>query len=67
MQYRPHKRKTERLKKLWEEPRKAKPTIFELLLCRILALAGAGCDYRRELADARELARVLSVPKLSNL
>ena len=30
--------------------------IFELLLCRILALGGAGLDYSSELADARTLA-----------
>jgi hypothetical protein len=34
-------------------------TVFECLLCRILALALAGCDYEPELATARTLAQTL--------
>ena len=34
-------------------------TIFELLLCRILAWGAAGFDISRELNDARVLAQLL--------
>ncbi len=34
-------------------------TVFDALLCRILALAAAGCDYSQELATAHELAVVM--------
>ena len=32
--------------------------IFELLLCRILALGATGLDYSGEMADARTLAAI---------
>ncbi len=36
-----------------------KISVFDALLCRILALGAAGLDYNEELSTARTLANVL--------
>ena len=38
---------------------RGKVSVFDALLCRLLALAWAGCDYSQELAAARTLAQLM--------
>lgn len=45
------------------KPNQPQSTVFDCLLCRILALALAGQDYTQELATARTLASALEGSK----